>query len=95
MEIYYAEGAQGTIERLGVLPAYRGHSYGKALLQNAENDLFAVYECQTVSISIVACFERLQRYYESMGYISVAKQCYPSLPFEVLHMQKTAYSWCR
>ncbi|MDF9841293.1 MULTISPECIES: GNAT family N-acetyltransferase [unclassified Paenibacillus] len=92
---YYAEGNNGIIERLAILPAYRGRSYGKELLQSAENDLFAVHDCQTVSISIAACFEKLQRYYESMKYVAIEKKKYPSLPFEVLHMQKTLDSWRR
>jgi GNAT superfamily N-acetyltransferase len=87
---YYAKGDQGTIERLAVLPDHRGRSYGYALLQNAEKELFTLYKCRIISISIAACFERLQRYYESMGYQCAEKKRYSSLPFEVLHMQKTA-----
>lgn len=43
---------------------------------------------KVVEISIVAQFERLQRYYERMGYVLREKKMVPSLPFEVTYMVK-------
>ncbi|MNI38183.1 putative acetyltransferase [compost metagenome] len=90
---YAADSIQGNIERLAVLPAHRGQALGKLLLTHAELELFVTGQCQMISLSIVASFGRLRHYYESLGYRSLETRRYPSLPFAVLHMQKTIDTW--
>ncbi len=80
---------QGSIEitRLAVLPAQRGNGYGRELMEYAESRLVAL-GAAAVEISIVAKFQRLQAYYEQLGYSAVELKRVPSLPFELLTMRK-------
>jgi ribosomal protein S18 acetylase RimI-like enzyme/SAM-dependent methyltransferase len=75
------------ITRLAVLPAQRGKGYGRELMEYAEKRLVAL-GAAAVEISIVAKFQRLQAYYEQLGYLAVESKRVPSLPFELLYMRK-------
>lgn len=81
-------GEVGSIERLAVLPGCRGHGYGQIMLEHAEKELF-LRGCRTIHLAIVARFERLQRYYEDLGYHYFETKTFPSLPFEVMYVVKT------
>lgn len=78
---------RGYIRRLCVLPGYRGKEYGALLMAYAEG-MLADGAVQIVELSIVARFHRLQRYYELLGYTPGERKTFPSLPFEVLFMEK-------
>lgn len=84
---FYRKEKVGFIERLAVLPGYRGNHYGKLLLTIAEDELFAS-GCEEINISIVSSFKRLKEYYEDLGYRYKDKRNYPFLPFEVLYLRK-------
>ena len=79
---------KGSISRLAVLPEHRKQGYGKMLMDFAENELKkqGVHQVET---SIVKRFEGLQAFYQSLGYSVTKDSTYPSLPFEVRHMEKT------
>ena len=85
-----SEGEVGIIERLAILPEYRGKSYGEALLHDAEQELTSL-GCRTIHLSIVAEFLALRAYYERNGYQPHSTERYDFLPFDVLHMTKTLY----
>ncbi|MBE3092526.1 MAG: GNAT family N-acetyltransferase [Actinobacteria bacterium] len=78
---------KGYISRLAILPEYRGNSYGEILMKYAENQLKDL-GVKYIELTIVAKFEKLKRFYEKQGYISKEKKLFPSLPFEVLFMEK-------
>lgn len=78
---------KGYIKRLAVLPAYRGKDYGGLLMGAAETWL-KNNKVTRIELSIVAQFDRLQRYYERLGYIPHERKTFSSLPFEVLFMVK-------
>jgi GNAT superfamily N-acetyltransferase len=80
-------GEEGIVERLAILPDYRGKSYGEILLRHGENELKSK-GCKSMHLSIVASFEKLRRYYEKLGYQSKDTVRYDFLPFEVLNMNK-------
>lgn len=88
---FYSKGSEmmteGFIERLAVLPQYRGRGYGRILMRHAEKNLFG-RGCSSIQISIVASFERLRLYYEQVGYRFTHQATYPALPFEVLYLSK-------
>ncbi|GAK40762.1 GNAT family N-acetyltransferase [Paenibacillus urinalis] len=77
----------GYIERLAILPRFRGNDYGKRLLEKTETELFNS-GCKVINLSIVASFDRLQKYYEQNGYQCNEKKRYPFLPFDVQYLSK-------
>lgn len=79
---------KGYIKRLAVLPEFRGNKYGELLMDYAETWL-KKNQISRIELSIVAQFDRLQRYYERLGYIPRERKSFSSLPFEVLYMEKT------
>lgn len=81
------EPKKGEIKRLAVLPKYRGNGYGQILMEYAEDKL-SEQGTRVIEISIVAQFESLRLYYESMGYRVSESKMFPSLPFEVLFMER-------
>jgi GNAT superfamily N-acetyltransferase len=85
-----ADEKTGYVKRLGVLPAYRGNDYGRLLTNEAEKGLLAI-GASKAEVSIVAQFERLQNYYESMGYKVFARKNLPALPFEIAFMDKPLF----
>lgn len=79
--------SKGYINRLAVLPEYRGNDFGKILMDFAEGELRKA-GVKKIEISIVKDFVKLENYYISLGY-SFVKDCkYDSLPFEVRFLEK-------
>lgn len=78
---------KGYIGRLALLPEYRGNAYGEELMEYAEAQLRDL-GVKDIEISIVAEFEKLKRFYEKQGYAPREKKTFPTLPFEVLFMEK-------
>lgn len=79
--------AKGEITRLAVLPSVRGGGIGRALMESAESALFQT-GAAVAEVSVVATFDRLRAYYETMGYISTRRCRFNHLPFDVLFMEK-------
>ncbi|MGE5405373.1 MAG: GNAT family N-acetyltransferase [Candidatus Saccharibacteria bacterium] len=77
----------GYIKRFGILPQYRSHGYGKILVERVEHELRALGATQA-GISIIASSFRLQNYYEQMGYKVCERKSVPTLPFDVVYMDK-------
>lgn len=78
----------GYLERLALLPAYRGKGYGKALALHALEKA-RLRGCSLVSIGIIAHDARLKAWYAGLGFIEHKRQQLRHLPFEVLFMTKT------
>lgn len=68
---------------MAVIPEFRGFGYGNLLMDYTEMRL-EEQGVKLIELSIVAKFEKLQRFYERLGYIPKDKKSFPSLPFEVL-----------
>jgi GNAT superfamily N-acetyltransferase len=81
------DSAEGELTRLAVLPAQRGQDHGRRLMQHAEAQLYR-QGARIARISIVARFERLQAYHESMGYQAREIRRVASLPFDLLFLEK-------
>jgi len=79
---------KGYINRLAVLPEYRRKAYGKILMAYAEEKLFQS-GVKIIEISVVKKFDKLEKYYENLGYEYMRDQSFPSLPFEVRFMVKS------
>ena len=81
----------GYIERLAVLPEFRGNGYGRELMGYAEEQLRkASVVC--VELAIVKQFKSLQEFYEQLGYNPTETVKYEFLPFEVLLIQNNYYT---
>ncbi|MGE5417925.1 MAG: GNAT family N-acetyltransferase [Acidobacteriota bacterium] len=78
----------GYIKRFGILPQYRGHGYGEILIHRVEQELRDLGATQA-GISIIASSFRLQSYYEQMGYKVYDRKSVPTLPFDVVYMEKS------
>lgn len=78
----------GFINRLAVLPAFRGRNLGSKLMCYAEEQL-KLNNVKKVEISIVSQFESLRRYYHNLGYKSICDKKFDIFPFEVHFMEKT------
>jgi predicted N-acetyltransferase YhbS len=81
------DAALGELTRLAVLPAQRGQDHGRRLMQHAEAQLYR-QGARLVQISIVARFERLQAYHESLGYRAREIRRVATLPFDLLFLEK-------
>ena len=79
--------SKGYINRLAVLPKHRKNGYGKALMSFAEDKL-KESGVSIVEISIVKQFNKLQSFYESIGYKATRDKKYPFFPFEVRYLEK-------
>ncbi len=78
----------GEIHRLAVLPGYRGRDYGQHLMTHAENKL-SESGIHRVRVHVVAQFTALEKFYERLGYQPLQTCSFPSVPFEVIIMEKT------
>ncbi len=83
-----ANAPTAYVKRLGVLPVHRGMEYGRLLMKEAEQGLRSL-GIGRIEISIVAQFERLQNYYESMGYRVFDRKTIPAFPFAIAFMNKS------
>ena len=82
-----ANSKKGYINRLAVLPEHRGKNYGGMLMDYAEEQLQKA-GAEFIIISVVASFTKLKEFYEKRGYAGRHLKSVPSLPFEVLYMEK-------
>lgn len=75
------------LERLGVLPAYRGRGYGTALVEHV---LKACRQtgADLLQIGIISADTTLQSWYESLGFNETHTATFAHLPFEVSFMVK-------
>ena len=81
------DSLRGEITRLAVLPSHRGIGLGRILMGAAEASL-ARAGAKIAQISIVAKFDSLRLYYESLGYTKTKLLRFDALPFDVLFMEK-------
>lgn len=90
-QIAPADSKVGYIKRFAILPAYRKRGYSELLMKEAEQSLQELGVAR-IEISIVAQFEKLQKYYERMGYKVLDRKTVAALPFEVTFMSKAIYN---
>ena len=81
------DSTKGYINRLAVLPQYRKNGYGKLLMDFAE-DMLKKCGVMDIEISIVRQFDRLQVFYEMLGYAVTKDVTYSFFPFECRYMEK-------
>ena len=81
-------GEKGEVKRLAVVPNHRARGYGAILMRYAEDKLVDLGAIE-LEVSIVASFDRLRKYYESLEYQPTGVKTFPSLPFKVLFLRKT------
>ena len=81
------DGRRGEVQRLGVVPAYRGRGLGLELMAYAENYLMK-RGAATIELGVVADFLRLQGYYERLGYVVTSTRPVENLPFQVTYLEK-------
>ncbi len=77
----------GHVSKLAVLPACRGRGYGEMLFAHAEERLKAL-GVRRARLTCNARLAGLHVYYERLGYRKVKQEAWPTLPFEVLTMDK-------
>lgn len=63
-------GEQGEINNLSVLPEFRHHKIGEALLNHAF-EILRSQGCKTALVDIVADNLRLRKWYESLGFVYI------------------------
>ncbi len=77
----------GHVSKLAVLPAYRGRGYGEMLFAYAEDKLRTLGARQA-RLTCNARLTGLHSYYERLGYRKIKQEAWPTLPFEVVTMEK-------
>lgn len=73
------------LNRLAVLPAYRRQGIGAALIRFVL-DLAQQRGVQRVSIGIIGKSDKLQHWYEALGFVPGESKCFAHLPFSVRYM---------
>lgn len=81
----HPEPAICYLERLAVLPPYRGRGHGQALVAHVLREAAAMGAAR-VEIGIIAAHAELRRWYERRGFSEARHARFPHLPFEVLFM---------
>ena len=76
------------LERLGVLPAYRGRGYGKRLVEHIVREARET-GAGSLEIGVIADQEDLRDWYAELGFEEKARKSFDHLPFEVLFMAYT------
>ena len=76
----------GYLERLAVLPAWRGRGLGTALVEHACHEA-ARLGVRRVQIGVIAKDKRLTQWYEARGFRALRTATFAHLPFEVLFME--------
>jgi GNAT superfamily N-acetyltransferase len=86
LEIATAEVAY--LERLAVLPRYRGRGFGAALVQHA---VVLAQELGTrkISVGLIAQQGELRAWYRRLGFVEDRVKCFPHLPFRVAFLVRT------
>ncbi|HPJ94924.1 MAG TPA: GNAT family N-acetyltransferase [Deltaproteobacteria bacterium] len=75
------------LERLGVLPAYRGRGYGTALVEHVLRACMQT-GADLLQIGIISADTTLRSWYESLGFNETHTATFAHLPFEVSFMVK-------
>ncbi len=75
------------LERLSVLPLWRGKGYGGTLVRHALEQA-RMQGCRTVSIGIIAAQQELAQWYRRLGFVPQETRIFPHLPFEVLFLTR-------
>jgi N-acetylglutamate synthase-like GNAT family acetyltransferase len=77
------------LERLAVLPAYRGKGFGRSLTDHVLNEARRV-GARRVSIAIIAEHHELREWYVRIGFQPKKRERYEHLPFEVMFLEREA-----
>jgi len=75
------------LERLGVLPAFRGQGFGKALVRHALEKAQAL-GAKNMEIGIISEQKELENWYNRLGFSNKGRKQFKHLPFEVTFMGK-------
>ena len=75
------------LERLAVLPPFRGHGFGKALVNHVV-DRARELDMHRVEIGIISADARLREWYGKLGLSATTTAQFKHLPFEVTFMRK-------
>jgi len=75
------------LERLAVLPTFRGHGFGKALVNHAMDKARGL-DARRVEIGIISADAELRKWYERLGFSVTTTAQFKHLPFEVTFMRK-------
>ena len=83
------EAAAGTcyVERLTVLPAFRGRGLGRRLLSHAAECAMHLGSSR-LEVGIISDDVRLRDWYARYGFVVTGTRRFPHLPFEVTFMAK-------
>lgn len=81
------KNGRSIIEKVAVLPAFRRHGIGRALVEEAFCDARRS-GAAFADIGIIAAHDDLRRWYEKHGFCRVRQTRYEHLPFEVLHLTR-------
>lgn len=73
------------LNRLSVLPEYRGQGVGEALVSYAVN-YGEAKNIQRISIGIIAKHTKLKAWYIKLGFVGGTIKAFPHLPFDVQYM---------
>ena len=76
----------GYLNRLSVLPEYRGNGIGEKLV-NRICDYAKSKGVEKISIGIIAKHELLKNWYLHLGFVENGLKEFPHLPFDVLFMK--------
>lgn len=83
---------ENEINRLFVLPSYRGKGYGKALMQFAEKKIFSQYEKVVLSASLPAKSLYVKNGYKEIGYYQIKTEGDDLLCYDYMEKEQVAAS---
>ena len=75
------------LERLAVLPRFRGRGFGKALVARALSEAQAM-GARSVGIGVIADEALLKDWYRRLGFVETQTRDFPHLPFRVSFMHR-------
>jgi ribosomal protein S18 acetylase RimI-like enzyme len=81
------KNGRSAIEKVAVLPQFRRHGIGRALVEEAFADA-RKSGAAFADIGIIAAHTELRSWYEKFGFKSVRQTHYDHLPFDVLHLER-------
>ena len=83
----HAETEVCYLGRLAVLPPFRGHGFGRALVDHVM-DKARELGVRRVELGIISADARLREWYEKLGFSAMTTAQFKYLPFEVTFMRK-------
>ena len=75
------------LEKLGVLPEYRHHGYGKSLVEFIMDKVLSEGG-KKIKIGIIEDNSRLKKWYSRMGFDHTGTKSFPHLPYIVGYMER-------